>query len=92
MDKTATTIKLDSAVREWLEVNFNETTPAELAKTLLELFVVDLGGPIPKRHKVGRAEFVRCASMALDDGLPVKEVIEQRKARVARAVAEAFRQ
>lgn len=91
MDRNST-IKLDSALRDWVEENFPETTPAALARTLLELFAVDLGSPVPARYGIGTAEFLRCGKIAFEDGAPVERVIAMRKARIERAVERAFRE
>lgn len=75
-----------------MEENFPETRPSALARTILELYAVEMGVPTPARHRIGEAEFLRCGAIAFDEGgAPVEKAISARKKRIARAVAEAFR-
>lgn len=84
------TLKLDSAVAQWLNNTLTHTTPEELASTIFTAHLVDEGAPVPSRYGVGREDFLRAADCALDDFSPLEPFVKGRRKRVASAVAEAF--
>lgn len=73
-------IKLHSDLNTWLDKYLLDTTKEELITTLLTAHMVEGGGPVPTHHQVTSQEFLTCASIALDDHLPVDEVVKGRDA------------
>ena len=91
MEKITIPIDVDADDLEKLAERYPLTAPAAFIGTLIELEMVRRGSPPPARFGVGSAEFIRCAKIALSDGVPVERVILVRKGRIAREVAGAFR-
>jgi len=90
MDKKIS-ITVDATLLATLTENFPDIHPADYIRTLVELHAVEeLGEQSPARYGVGALEFIRCAHIALEDGEPIERIIAPRKARIARAVRDAY--
>lgn len=90
MDRTLS-IEMDSATVDRLAELFPGIKPADYVRTFIESCMVDSGLALPpSRYGLGEREFLACAKDALTRGVPVVEVIEERRARATRAVADAF--